>query len=110
MIVAEGFGLTAELLSPALSSMRQAIWLVSTTEFKWSSMKRHDKPSFRDRTSDPEKATRNVFMRDVLLAERVKAKAQSSGLTVYEVDGTLSAEEIATRIEQYCEPFLLHNS
>ena len=66
--------------------------------------------TFVDETSNPEKETRNVFKRDVLLAERVKAKAQSRGLAVYEVDGTLSAEEIATRIEQYCEPFLLHNS
>jgi len=38
MIVAEGFGFTPELLSPILSSKRQAIWLVPTEDFKWASM------------------------------------------------------------------------
>jgi len=72
MIVAEGFGFTPALLSPVLSSERQAIWLVPTEEFKWTSMKRRNKPSFRDMVSDPERATRNVFRRDMMLAERVK--------------------------------------
>ncbi len=109
MIVAEGFGFTPELLSPVLASERQAIWLVPTEEFKWTLMKRRNKPSFRDKVSDPERATRNVFRRDMLLAERVKAQAQSRGLTVHEVDGSRSAEEIATLIERYFEP-LLHRT
>jgi len=106
MIVAEGFGLTPELLSPVLSSKRQAIWLVPTEEFKWASMKRRNKPSFRDQVSNPERATRNVFTRDMLLAERVKAQVQARSLTVYEVDGSRSVEEMATLIEQHFEPFL----
>jgi len=106
MIVAEGFGLTPELLSPVLSSKRQAIWLVPTGEFKWASMKRRKKPSFRDQVSNPERATRNVFTRDMLLAECVRAQAQSRGLTVYKVDGSRSVEEMATLIEQHFEPFL----
>jgi len=106
MIVAEGFGLTPELLSPVLSNKRQAIWLVPTEEFKWASMKRRNKPSFRDKVSDPERATRNVFRRDMLLAERVKEQAQSRGLTVYEVDGSRSAEKVATLIERHFEPLL----
>lgn len=106
MIVAEGFGLTPELLSPVLSSKRQAIWLVPTKDFKWASMKRRNKPSFRDKTSDPEKATRNLFTRDMLLAEQVKVQAQAHGLKVYEVDGSQSIEEMATLVEQHFEPFL----
>ena len=106
MIVAEGFGFTPELLSPVLSSKRQAIWLVPTEGFKWASMKRRNKPSFRDKTSNPERAARNVFRRDMLLAERVKAQAQSRGLAVYDVDESRSLEEMATLIEQHFEPFL----
>jgi len=77
--------------------------------FKWASMKRRNKPSFRDETSNPERATRNVFRRDMLLAERVKAQVQARGFIVYEVDGSRSAEEIATLIEQHFEP-LLHRT
>jgi len=106
MVLAEGFGFTPELLSPVLSNKRQAIWLVPTEEFKRESMKRRNKPSFRDQVSNPERATRNVFRRDMLLAERVKAQAQSRGLTIYEVDGSRSAQEIATLIEHHLEPFL----
>jgi len=106
MTVAEGFGLTPELLSPVLSSNRQAIWLVPTEQFKWASMKRRNKPSFRDQVSNPERATRNVFTRDMLLAESVKAQVRSRGLTVYEVDGSRSVEEMTTLIEHHFEPFL----
>lgn len=106
MVLAEGFGLTPELLSPVLSSKRQAIWLVPTEGFKWRSMKGRNKPSFRDQTSNPERATRNLFTRDMLLAEHVKAQAQSRGLRVYEVDGSVSVEGMATLIEQHFEPFL----
>jgi len=106
MVVAEGHGLTPELLSPVLSSGRQAIWLVPTEEFKRGSMKRRNKPSFRDETSDPDRATRNVFKRDMLLAEYVKAQAQVYGLTVFEVDGSRSAEGMAALVEQHFEPFL----
>ncbi len=70
-VVAEGHGLVPELVAPVLSGKRQAIWLVPTEEFKWASMKRRNKPSFRDKVSDPERATNNVFRRDMLLAERM---------------------------------------
>jgi hypothetical protein len=74
MIVAEGFGFTPELLSPVLSSRHQAVWLVPSEEFKWASMERRKKPSFRDQVSDPQRATRNVFLRDMLLAQRCGSK------------------------------------
>lgn len=45
-------------------------------------------------------------MRDMLLAKQVRAQAQSRGLTVYEIDGSRSVEEMTTLIEQHFEPFL----
>jgi shikimate kinase len=106
MVIAEGFGLTPELVFPVLSSKRQAIWLVPTEAFKRTSMERRNKPSFRDKVSDPARATGNVFTRDMLLAEHITAQAQARGLTVIIVDGSCSIEEIATCIEQHFEPFL----
>jgi shikimate kinase len=106
MVVAEGHGLIPELVVPVLSSKRQAIWLVPTEEFKWASMKRRSKPSFRGETSDPERATKNVFTRDMLLAEHVKAQVRACGLAVNEVDGSRTAEEMATLIELHFEPLL----
>lgn len=107
LVVAEGHGLTPELLSRVLSSKRQAIWLVPTEGFKRASMERRDKPSFRDQTSDPERATRNVFARDMLLADHVKKEAQARGLVVHEVDGSRSVEEMVVLVAEHFEPFLL---
>jgi adenylate kinase family enzyme len=105
-IMAEGFGLLPELLVPVLSSKRQAIWLVPTESFKWASMRRRNKPSFREQTSDPEKATRNLLIRDMLLAEYVKTQTQLYGLQLYEVDGSCSIEEMVTLLKQHFEPIL----
>ena len=87
--------------------MRQAIWLVPTERFKRLSMKRRKKPSFQSETSDPEAATRNLFMRDILLAERVKARVESFGLSLREVDGSSSADEMADLIEMHIKPLPL---
>jgi hypothetical protein len=105
MIVAEGFGFTPELLLPILLSRHQAVWLVPSEEFKRASVTRRNKPSFRDRVSDPQRATRNVFVRDMPLAERVQEQARSRDLMVYEIDGTRLVEEMARLIAQHFEPF-----
>lgn len=106
MILVEGFGLTPELVAPVISSKCQAVWLVPTEEFKRASMERRGKPSFRGKVSDPERATRNVLRRDMMLAEQVWEQAQALGLTEYEVDGSRSIEEMVALIEYHFEPFL----
>jgi hypothetical protein len=106
MVVAEGHGLIPELVAPVLSSEQQAVWLLPTEGFKRESMERRNKPSFRGETSDPERATQNVFARDMLLADHVQAQAQARGLTAYVVDGSRSAEEMAALIGQHFEPHL----
>ena len=107
MMVVEGFGLTPELVSRVISNSRQAVWLVPTEEFKRASMERRGKPSFRDQVSDPERATRNVFQRDMMLAERLREQARVLGLTVYEADGSRSIEEMADLIEHHFGPFII---
>lgn len=101
MIAAEGFGFLPELLAPLLMSKNQAVWLIPSEEFKLASMRRRGKPSFKDQVSDPERAFRNVFERDMLLARHIRAQAEARGLTVLEVDGTHSLEEMAGRVEEH---------
>lgn len=100
-IIVEGFGLLPELVSPVLSSPQQAIWLVPTPTFKWESMTRRGKPSFAAALSDPQKAKKNIFARDTLLADYYRAQVPSYGLTVLEVDGTQSIEEMTDRVERH---------
>jgi 2-phosphoglycerate kinase len=105
-VLAEGFGLTPELLAPVLSCPQQAIWLVPTEAFKWASMKRRGKPSFRDVTRDAARVTRNIFERDMLLAQAVKEQARARGLRVVEVDGAQTVEELAMTLEQHFQSLL----
>ncbi len=105
-LLAEGFGFTPELLSPVLVDARQAVWMVPAEAFKLASMQRRGKPSFRFRTSDPERVARNLLARDMLLAALIKEQALSRGYTVFEVDGSRSAEEMAALVERHFGPFL----
>lgn len=105
-IVVEGFGFTPELLIPFLLSPRQAVWLTPSEEFKLASMKRRNKPSFKDQVSDPDRAFKNVFERDMLLAGHIRVQAESCGLTVFQVDGTRSLEEMAELVEVHFDQFL----
>jgi hypothetical protein len=107
-IVAEGFGLLPELLTPLLSDPTQALWLVPTDSFKEASMLRRGKPSFGNQVSDPERAKTNLRLRDRLLMEHIKDQVRTYGYTLYEVDGSRSAHEMADVIEQQFASFLVH--
>ncbi|HYN89605.1 MAG TPA: hypothetical protein VER55_13805 [Ardenticatenaceae bacterium] len=106
LVLAEGFGLTPYLVHPLLSSARQALWLVPTESFNWASMQRRGKPSFWRATSDAGRATRNLFTRDMLLAEHVQEQARLVGAVVVEVDGSRSVDAMVAVIETHFEPFL----
>lgn len=94
-VIAEGFGLTPELLEPLPTSARQAIWLLPTDEFKRASMRRRGKGRFAGQVSDPRRATRNLLQRDRLLAEWIRAGAAARSLAVIEVDGSEAVEAVA---------------
>ena len=88
---------------PLLSSKRQAVWLVSTEEFKRARYERRGKAAngAGTNTSDPERARRNHYARDLLLAQYVRRSAEGLGLTVLTIDGTRSLEEVADDVETH---------
>jgi hypothetical protein len=100
-VLAEGFGLTPELLGPVLTSPRQAIWLVPTETFKLRAMQRRGKGRFCGQVSDVKRAARNLLERDRLLTERIKADARARNMTVLEVDGSEAVETVAARIARH---------
>lgn len=105
-IVVEGFGLLPEFVHPFLSSRHQAIWLVPTEKFKWESMTRRGKPSFAKLTGDPEKAKMNLFARDMLLADYYRKQVSAYGYTLYEVDGSISIEEMTMLVNAHFAKYL----
>ena len=104
-IVAEGYGLLPDLVLPLLSSKQQAIWLVSTEEFKRSSYERRGKGSFTF-TSDPQRARQNHIGRDLLIAAYIKRRAADLGLAVVEVDGGRPLEEVVALVARRFSAYL----
>lgn len=104
-VVAEGFGLLPEWVHPLLTTPRQAVWLVPTPTFKQASMARRQK--LRE-TSDPERARRNLFERDLRIADHVRARAESRGLgsSVIEVDGVRPLQEVIAEVAARFAPLL----
>lgn len=104
-IIVEGFGLLPDLVQSILSSPYQAIWFIPTDKFKWESMVRRGKPSFATTLSDPEKAKKNLLTRDTMPADFYCNEVPSIGLTLHEIDGTCSAEEIIDMVEEHFAKF-----
>ena len=105
-VIAEGFGFTPDLLISVLKSASQAVWLVPTEQFKLASMARRNKPSFRDKVSDPERGTQNLIDRDAMLSERSRGQAERHGFSVYTVDGSKTIEEMADMLVEHFQPYI----
>jgi hypothetical protein len=106
MILVEGPRLFPKLVEPMLTSPHQAIWILPTREFAGESVARRDKPQGRFQTSDPERYRANFLGRDALLAEYIRREVTARGLTMIEVDGSLSPDELADHIDAHFVSYL----
>jgi shikimate kinase len=106
MILVEGPRLFPKLVATLLTSAQQAVWLMPTPEFARESVERRDKPHGRFETSDPECYRANFLRRDALLAEYIRREVAAHGLTMIEVDGSRSPDEVADQIDAHFAPYL----
>lgn len=97
-IVAEGPGFFPECLSSIIHDNAQAVWLLPSTTFKIASATRRNKPGSRWETSDPEGAQRNLIERDLLMGEHIRRSATRLGLTIHDVDGSRSLEQLTNDV------------
>jgi hypothetical protein len=106
-ILAEGPGLFPECVAPLLSNPRQALWLVPDDTFKRAVYPtRENKIATSVQTSDPPRARSNMIGRDLMLGEHIKDQAHALGLTVFDVDGTRSIDDMAAATEEHFRPLL----
>jgi hypothetical protein len=114
VIVAEGNFFPA-CVAPYLSSAYQALWLVPTDSFcEQGRRQRQVELSTRQKRhgvynegSDPDKRMRNIIARDCQLARYVKQQAKELSLTVHEVDGRRTREEMTELVERHFDPYLI---
>ncbi|MFD6174275.1 AAA family ATPase [Streptomyces coeruleorubidus] len=101
-VVVEGFRLLPHLVQPLLTEPGHAVWLLPTPEFRQAALTSRATPggSFTARTSDPERANRNIAARDHMFTERLREETGRLRLPTVTVDLTISEDELAERVSQ----------
>lgn len=101
-IIAEGFRLLPHLVKPHLASLDRAVWLLPTPDFRKAVFDSRGGPawSFLAKTSEPERALRNLLERDRMFTDQLREEAARLGLHVIEVDITTNEGDLVERIRQ----------
>ncbi|OXM44400.1 hypothetical protein [Amycolatopsis alba] len=106
-ILAEGWGLRPELVTPLLDSPRRMIVMVPTDDFREHQLRVLPRAAaVVQRVSDPERAQRNRIERDRLVAEDAVRTAIGLGIRVLEIDGTRDADAVADVVAEHFAPYL----
>jgi hypothetical protein len=101
MILVEGPRLFPKLVTPALTSRDQAVWLCPTEAFALASVTQRDKPQGRFGTSDRERFRQNFLGRERLLRSYIRQEVAAYDGSLIEVDGSRSIEEVARQVEEH---------
>jgi hypothetical protein len=98
-VMAEGFRLLPRLVQPLLAVPGHAAWLCPTPGFRRAALaSRGSLHTIAGKTSDPEKALRNLLERDRMFTDRLRAEAAGLGLRVIEVNATMTEDDLAGQV------------
>jgi 2-phosphoglycerate kinase len=98
-VLAEGFRLLPRLVQPLLAVPAHAVWLIPTPAFRRAAFaSRGSLWDLPRKTSDPEKAMRNLLDRDRMFTDRLAEEARGLRLRVIEVDRTVTEDELTERV------------
>jgi 2-phosphoglycerate kinase len=101
-IIVEGFRLLPRLVKPLLAAPSRAVWLLPAPEFRQTAFASRGRSAlaFVDRTSDPERAMRNLLERDRLFTELLREETSRLDLPALRVDATMNEDEITSRVAE----------
>jgi hypothetical protein len=98
-VIAEGFRLLPRLVKPLIAAPEQALWLLPTPEFRRAAFdSRGSLLEIARKTSDPERALRNLLERDRMFTERLRGDVKRLGLYAIEVGTAMTEEDLAGRV------------
>jgi 2-phosphoglycerate kinase len=98
-VIAEGFRLLPRLVKPLLSQPGHAVWLLPTPEFRRAAFaSRGSLWQIANKTSDPEKALRNLLERDRMFTDLLAEETKRLELPAVEIDTTMTEEDLAERV------------
>jgi 2-phosphoglycerate kinase len=99
-VIVEGFRLLPHLISTLLSVRSHAVWLLPTPNFHESVIESRGGSawSFLGKTSDPERALRNLLERDRLFTDLLRNETSRLGLHAIEVSTTTTEDDLVKRV------------
>ena len=99
-VIVEGFRLLPQLLRPLLSIRSRAVWLLPTPEFRQTVVQSRGGSTwgFLARTTDPERALRNLLERDRMFTEILREETARLELHAIEVDTEGSEDDLVKRV------------
>ncbi|HEX5875280.1 MAG TPA: AAA family ATPase [Pyrinomonadaceae bacterium] len=104
-VIAEGFRLLPRLVEPLLSTRAHAVWLLPTPSFRNAVVQSRGGSSwgFLARTTDPERALRNLLDRDRMFTDLLREETARLELHAIEVDGAMTENDLVKRVTQVFE-------
>ena len=99
-IIVEGFRPLPRLVKPLLSVPAHAVWLLPTPDFRQTVIESRggSKWGFLSKTSDPERALRNLLERDRMFTDMLREETARLEVPAIEVDVTMTEDELAKRV------------
>jgi hypothetical protein len=101
-VIVEGFRLLPHLVKPLLSEPNRAVWLLPTEDFRQAVIESRGGSGrgFLAKTSDPERALRNLLERDRMFTNMLREETARLGLNAIEVDTTTTEDDLARRVTE----------
>jgi len=99
-VVVEGFRLLPHRVKPLLSVPDRAVWLLPTPEFRRAVIESRGGSAwgFLAKTSDPERALRNLLERDRIFTEILREETSRLGLAAIDVDITTTEDDLVRQV------------
>ena len=99
-VIAEGFRLLPRLVKP-LAEPAHAVWLLPTPEFRLAAFaSRGSLWQIAGRTSDPERALRNLLRRDQMFTGLLREETKRLELAAIEIDTTMTEGHLTARVTE----------
>lgn len=101
-VIAEGFRLLPRLVRPLLSAPGRAVWLLPTPDLRRAVFEGRGGAAsgFLARTTDPERALRNLLERDRMFTDTLREETARLGLPAVEVDAAMTEDDLARRVTE----------
>ena len=99
-VIVEGFRLLPHLVKPFLSSISHAVWLLPTPDFRQAVVASRGGPAwgFLAKTTNPERALRNLLERDRMFTDILRQETTRLGLHAIEVNPSMTELDLTKRV------------